>query len=101
MLRAIDGAYDEMRGDSVADVHWEQKANRLRAIDRAGTGEEHADHGREDRRGQHAVNDARTELRLRRKGFVDVQRVHVTGDVDEPLHVGFGERLGEGDVLSD
>ena len=39
------------------------------------------------------------ELRARRKRLVDVQRIHVARDLDEPPHVLLGEGLAERDVL--
>ena len=82
-------------------MHRAQKFDRLRPIDCAGSRQQHADHRREDRRGEHPVQHASAELRLRRERLVDVQRIHIAGDLDEAPHVVFSEGLREGDVLSD
>jgi hypothetical protein len=95
MPGAIDGAHHEMRGHGVADVDRKEKPDRLRPIDCAGPRQQHAHHRREDRRRQHSVNDAAAELRSRRELVVDVKRIRVPGDLDEPLHVFVREGLTE------
>src|SRR5712692_8448487 len=100
MPGAVDGADDETRGDGVAYVDREQEPDRLRPVDRAGPWQQHAHHRREERRRQHSVNDAAAELRSRRELLVDVQRVRVSGDLDEPLHVFVREGLSEAGMLS-
>jgi hypothetical protein len=101
MLRAIDRAHDEMRGHGLIEVDRKKKAESLRTVDGAGAGQQHADHRREDRGRQHSLKDAPAELRFPRELLVDVKRVHIAGDLDEPSHVIFGEGFPEGDMLPD
>ena len=99
VLRAIDRAYDEMRGHRLAEVDRKQELEGLRPVDGAGPGQQHPDHRGEDRRGQHSLKDAAAKLRFARELFVDVKRIHVAGDLDEAPHVIFGKRLAEADML--
>ena len=44
---------------------------------------------------------APSERRGRRKVVIDMQRIHIASDLDEPLDVVVGKRLRERDVLPD
>ncbi len=46
------------------------------------------------------MQDAAAEARLCRERVIDVERIHIRGDGDEPLHVLVRERLRERDVLT-
>jgi len=45
------------------------------------------------------MQDAAAEARLRRERVIDVERIHIGGDGDEPLHVLVREGLRERGVL--
>src|SRR5438094_5149535 len=101
VLRAIDGAHDEMRGHRFVQVDRQEELERLRPIDGAGAGQQHPHHRGEDRRRQHSLKDPAAELRFAREFFVDVKRIYIAGDFDEAPHVLFGKFLAEADMLAD
>lgn len=74
-------------GDRVARRDRLQEPQLLAEIDRAGARQPGAEHGRDQRRGPHAMGDDMAELVGRGEGGVEMRRVDVAGDGGEEVDV--------------
>ena len=79
----------------VADVGRMQELEGLGGPQRAFSGQEHADQGRDERRRKHPVGDPIPETHSPREGGIQVERVEVAGQVREGPQVPLGEGVGQ------